>query len=78
MFTSIEGNNCLIYIAIYCYLEFNLFQRDDNEVRLVQDRHAYLNFYSASSLKKQSASGSVAKLGHVILIPSQTFFAVSP
>jgi len=35
------------------------------------DQHAYLYFYSASSLKQQSADRHIAALGHIILIPSQ-------
>jgi len=35
-------------------------------------------FYSASSLKQQSADIHVAPLGHIILIPSQPVFALSP
>jgi hypothetical protein len=37
-----------------------------------------LNFYSASSLKQQSVERHVALLGHIILIPSQPVFALSP
>jgi hypothetical protein len=37
-----------------------------------------VGFYSASSLKQQSASKPVALLGHIILIPSQPVFALSP
>ena len=33
---------------------------DDNEVHFVQDQHAKLDFYSASSLKQQSAGRHVA------------------
>ena len=44
-------------------------------VRFILDQHAYLNFYSASSLKQQSADRHVAPLGHIILIPSQPVFA---
>jgi hypothetical protein len=43
----------------------------DDEVRFVL--HAELDFYSASSLKQQSAP-----LWHIILIPSQPVFALSP
>jgi hypothetical protein len=39
---------------------------------------AVLDFYSASSLKQQSAGRHVAPLEHIILIPSQTVFALSP
>ena len=38
------------------------FQRDDDEVRFVQDQHAEWDFNRASSLKQQSAGGHVAPL----------------
>ena len=48
-------------------------------VRLVLDQHAESGFYSASSLKQQSADGYVGPLiVHIILIPSQPVFALSP
>jgi hypothetical protein len=50
---------------------------DDDEIRFVLDQHAELDFYSASSLKQQSSNRHVAILGHIILIPSQTVFALS-
>jgi hypothetical protein len=50
----------------------------NDEVRFVLDQHAELDFYSASSLKQQSAGRHVASLGHIILIPSQSIFALSP
>ena len=49
-----------------------------NEVSFVLDQHAELDFYSASSLKQQSASRYVAPFGHIILIPSQPVFGLSP
>jgi hypothetical protein len=54
------------------------FRWDDDEVRFVLDQHAELDFYSASSLKQQSADTHVAPLWHIILIPSQPVFAFSP
>jgi hypothetical protein len=54
------------------------FQWDDDEVRFVPDQHAYLDFYSASSLKQQPANKHVAPIGLIILIPSQSVFARSP
>jgi hypothetical protein len=48
-------------------------QWDYNEVRFV---HAELEFYSASSVKQQSADRHVAPLGHIILIPSQPGLAL--
>jgi hypothetical protein len=53
-------------------------QWDDDEVDFVQDQHADLDLYSASSLKQQSAGRHVAPLGQIILIPSQPVFAHSP
>jgi len=53
------------------------FQWNDDEVRFVLVQHAELDFYSASSLK-QSMGRHVAPLGHIILIPSQPVFALSP
>jgi hypothetical protein len=54
------------------------FQWDDDEVRCVLDQNAELDFYSANSLKQQSADRHVAPLGHIILIPNQPVFALSP
>jgi len=54
------------------------FQLNDDEARFVLDQHTELDFYSASSLKQQSADRHVAILGHIILIPSQPVFALSP
>ena len=51
---------------------------DDDVVRFVQDQHAELDFYSASSLKQQSAGRHVAPLGNIILILSQPVIALSP
>jgi len=55
------------------YIQWNA----DN-VRFVLDQHAELDFYSATSLKQQSVDRHVAPLGHIILIPSQPVFALSP
>jgi predicted alpha/beta hydrolase len=49
---------------------------DDDEVCFVLDQHAELDFYSASSLKQQSADKHVAPLGHIILIPNQPVFVL--
>ena len=54
------------------------FQLENDEVRFVQDEHVELDFYSASSLKQQSAYRHIAPLGHIILITSQPVFALSP
>ena len=53
-------------------------QWDDDEVCIVLDQHAELDFYNASSLKQQSAGRHVDPLGHISLIPSQPVFALSP
>ena len=67
----------LFNTAISWREKFNL-QSDDDEVRLVPDQHANLNLYSASSLKQQTVDSYVAPLEHIILIPSQLIFALSP
>jgi hypothetical protein len=50
----------------WCWWCFDLYQ------------NAELDFYSASSLKQQSANRHVAPLRHIILIPSRLVFALSP
>ena len=46
--------------------------------RLCTWHHSELDFYSASSLKQQSAGRDVASLEHIIMIPRKTIFALSP
>ena len=58
--------------------EINLLFIDDDEVRFVLDHHTELDFYSASALKQQSVGRRIAPLGHIILIPGQPVFALSP
>ena len=53
------------------------FQWDD-KIYFVQDQRDELDFYSAKPLKQQSAGSHVAPLGHIILIPSQSVFALTP
>ena len=50
------------------------FQREDDEVHFVLDRYSELDFICASSPKQQCAG----TLRHIILIPSQPVFALSP
>jgi hypothetical protein len=52
-------------------------QWDDDEDRHVLNQHSEFDFYSANSLKQQSAGRHVAPLGHIILIPNQQVFALS-
>ena len=54
------------------------FQWDDNDVCFLLDQHAKLDFYSASSLRQQSADRHVAPLRHIILFLGQPVFALSP
>jgi len=63
--------------AIFQLYQVN-FQWDDDEVHFVLDQHAELDLYSVSSQKQQSADRHVALLWHIILIPSQPVFALSP
>jgi hypothetical protein len=65
------------FLAISWRQQVN-FQWDDDEVRFVLDKHAELGFYSASSVKQQSAVWHVAPLRHINLIQNQPVFALSP
>ena len=53
-------------------------QWNDDEIRFVLDQHASFDFYSANSLKQRSTDRHIAPLGHIIVIPSQPVFALSP
>ena len=68
----------IVFIANSAIFQLINFQSDDNYVWFVLDQHAKLDFYSASSLKQQSADRLVVPLGHIILIPRQPVFALSP
>jgi hypothetical protein len=63
--------------VIYCCLTPTQ-QFFDDEVHFVLDQHAELDFCSARSLKQQSTGRHVAPQRHIILIPSQPVFALSP
>jgi hypothetical protein len=61
-------------MAITSYIRW-----EDNNVRIALDQHTKLDFFiSATSLKQQSAGRCVAPLGHIIPIPNQLVFVVSP
>ena len=51
---------------------------DDDDNRFVLDQHTQLDIENASSLDQQFAGRHVAPIGHIILIPSQLVFDVSP
>ena len=65
----------LLFNAISSIFQLFTWQEQVNiqwdDVLFVLDQHANLDFYSASSLKQQSAGRHVAPLGHIILILSQ-------
>jgi len=50
----------------------------DDYVCFVLDQHIWLAFYTASSVKLQSACRPFAPLRHIILIQSQPVFALTP
>jgi hypothetical protein len=57
----------IVLIFLYnLYQEQVNFQLENDEVRFVQDEHVELDFYSASSLKQQSAYRYIAPLGHIL------------
>jgi hypothetical protein len=60
------GATCLP--ADCCFSELANKVHFDDDVHFVLDQHAEMDFYSASSLKQQSAGRHVAPPGHIILI----------
>ena len=62
----------------YIMARTSYFPWDDDEVHFFLDQQAEFDFYSARSLKQQSTGRHVAPLGHIILIPIQPAFALSP
>jgi hypothetical protein len=62
----------------HLYHEQVNFQWNDYAVHFVLDQHAESDFHNASSLKQQSTDRHVTPLGHIILIPSQPVFTLSP
>ena len=88
-FVIILTNDIIIFVVLMnCIRWYNFstiswweqvtFQWDDDDVRFILGQHSYLDFYSDSSLKQQSADRQVAELGQIILIPNQPLFAISP
>ena len=73
----VNVNSALFQLLSISWRKQVNFQWDD-DVHFLLDQHAELYFYSASSLKQQSAGRHDAPLGHIILIPSQPVFAFSP
>ena len=66
-------------ISVISWREQVNFQWSDDDVCFVLDQLAELDFYSASWLNPQSAGKHIAPLGgHIILIPSQPVFVLSP
>ena len=60
-------------MARMSYIQWN-----DDDVRFVQDQHAKLNLYKASSQKQQFGGRHVAPLRHIMLILSQPVLALTP
>jgi hypothetical protein len=50
----------------------------DYYIRFVLDQHSQLGWYSASLLKQLSARIYITQLLHIILIQSETVFALTP
>ena len=65
-------------LCSYIMTKTSYFKWDDDEVRFELDQHAALDFYSASSLKQQSAGRHVGPLWYIIVIPTQPVFVLSP
>ena len=71
-------------VSLLCsfMIAFGFLQRvcqwDDDDVCFVLDQHTWYDFYSACSLKPQSKGRHVTTIGHIILIPSQPVFVLTP
>ena len=71
-------------VSLLCsfMIAFGFLQRvcqwDDDDVCFVLDQHTWYDFYTACSLKPQSKGRHVTTIGHIILIPSQPVFALTP
>ena len=51
---------------------------DDDDVCFVPDSHTCKDNYRTSSMKQQSTGTHVTPLGHIILIPRQPVFSLTP
>ena len=65
------------FSAISWHEQITVWDNDGN-VSFVLDQHAYLDLYSASSLKQQSVDKHVASLRQIILILGQPVFVLTP
>ena len=64
-----------MWVNLHPISQILLFLIDD--VRILLDKHADLDLYSASSLQQQSVGRHVAQLGHIILILRQPGFSLN-
>jgi hypothetical protein len=62
----------------YITARISYIRRDDDGVCFVLDQYNEFDLYSDCSLKQQSVGIDVGPLGHIILIPSQPVFALTP
>jgi hypothetical protein len=62
----------------YIMARTSYIQWNDDDARFVLDQHAEFDLYSARSLKQQSVGRHVVPFGHIILIPSQPVFGLTP
>ena len=53
-------------------------QCNDDDVRFVLDQRAYLDLSRANSLRQHSMGRHISLLGHIILLPSQSVFLLTP
>jgi hypothetical protein len=64
-----------VWINLHAISQIVLFLIDN--VRILLEKHADLDLYSASSLQQQFVGRHVAQLGHIILILRQPGFALN-
>jgi predicted HNH restriction endonuclease len=64
----LKGYKMLGIVCDICEVNIAFDKKYTDEVRFVLDKHAELDFYSASSLKQQTAGRHVAPLGHIGIV----------
>jgi hypothetical protein len=82
-FITRESDYCLtpnkhFFSAISWREQVTSWLYEDDDVLFVPDQDPDWDFYYAISLKQQSAGRRVAPLGHIIPVPSQPVFTLTP
>jgi hypothetical protein len=61
------GHHGILSIQTIMAVFIKVISYHHDDVRFIEDQHAYVGFVSASSLKQQSTGKHIAPRGHIIL-----------